>query len=410
MRGRDSLPSYWRLSRLGDVCEVIAGQSPPGSTYRYSPEGLPFFQGKADFGKKHPTPKVWCVKPTKIALAGDILISVRAPVGPTNVAETECCIGRGLSAIRPKNGTCRDYILHSLRYFEKDLVHLGSGSTFEAITNKGLINFAIPLPPLHEQQRIAAILNKADALRELRRQSIAKLDTLLKAVFLEMFAGNEFQTWPHETVEKLAVNKPGAIRTGPFGSQLLHSEFVDKGIAVLGIDNVVQNSFVWAEKRFITKEKYEELKRYRVFPGDVLITIMGTCGRCAIVPGEIPIAINTKHLCCITLDQERCLPSYLQACFLNHPVILSSLGVSERGAVMPGLNMQIIKRLVIPVPPLPLQKKFASIVQSLDDLQDQIKKSLTAMEKCVLSLQQRAFTGKLFTEKAIAAQQELFAD
>ncbi len=115
MEEKRKLPGGWRWVRLGQICEIIAGQSPPGETYRESPEGLPFFQGKADYGLRHPVARCWCVAPTKIALPGDILISVRAPVGPTNVADVECCIGRGLGAIRPHYEADRDFVLTALK-------------------------------------------------------------------------------------------------------------------------------------------------------------------------------------------------------------------------------------------------------------------------------------------------------
>src|SRR4030042_7073723 len=129
----EKTPLGWRLARLGDVCEIIAGQSPPGITYRNKPEGLPFFQGKADFGLIYPVAQVWCVEPIKLALPGDILISVRAPVGPTNVADVKCCIGRGLAAIRCGEDVEKDFILFALRFLEPGLVAKGAGSTFKAI-------------------------------------------------------------------------------------------------------------------------------------------------------------------------------------------------------------------------------------------------------------------------------------
>jgi type I restriction enzyme S subunit len=89
-------------ARLGEVADIIMGQSPPGETYNQRGEGLPFFQGVADFNDRHPTPRVFCSAPSRIALPGDILLSVRAPIGRVNVADRVCAIGRGLSIIRPK--------------------------------------------------------------------------------------------------------------------------------------------------------------------------------------------------------------------------------------------------------------------------------------------------------------------
>ena len=167
------LADFWKWGKLGEVCEIVLGQSPPSDTYRKSPEGLPFFQGKADFGEVNPKPTTWCVAPKKIAEPGDILISVRAPVGPTNVASERCCIGRGLAALRPMDGLDRDFLLAGLKFYEPQIADMSSGSTFKAITGRQLRETAFPIPPLDEQRRIVAILNERSAAAQ-KLQSAAR--------------------------------------------------------------------------------------------------------------------------------------------------------------------------------------------------------------------------------------------
>ena len=253
----------------------------------------------------------------------------------------------------------------------------------------------IPIPPLSEQKRIAGILDAADALRAKRREALAQLDTLLQSTFLDMFGDPVRSGWTMVTVEAVASSQSSAIRTGPFGSQLLHSEFVDEGIRVLGIDNAVANEFLEGEPRFITAQKYEQLRRYTVRPGDVLITIMGTCGRCAVVPDGISTAINTKHLCCVTLDHGRCLPEFMHAYFLEHPIARRYLERSAKGAIMSGLNMGIIKALPIPAAPLDLQHRFAAIVHSVEQQKTGQRAHLAELDTLFASLQSRAFRGDL---------------
>lgn len=251
------------------------------------------------------------------------------------------------------------------------------------------------VPPITEQKRIAGILDAADALRAKRRESIEQLDTLIQSTFLEMFGDPKKHEWDFTTVESLAVEKKGSIRTGPFGSQLLHSEFVDSGIRVLGIDNAVQNKFAEGESRYITPEKYKQLARYTVRPGDVLITIMGTCGRCAIVPDDIETAINTKHLCCISLDHEKCNPQFLHAYFLQHPLARKYLERNAKGAIMSGLNMGIIKSLPVPLAPIALQREYADISSAIKSNLAQSDYHLTELDTLFASLQARAFRGEL---------------
>lgn len=293
-----------------------------------------------------------------------------------------------------------DYFKHFLvsDFFHPQIMRTvsGVGGSLMRARPTELGRTKISLPPLEEQKRIAAILDKADDLRQKRHQAIAKLDELLKSLFLEMFVlGDSSDTFIERHVSELVKNKKGAIRTGPFGSQLLHSEFTESGIFVLGIDNVVQNEFVWQKRRYISEEKYKELRKYTVYPGDVLISIMGTCGRCAVVPSDIPRAINTKHLCCITLDQDLCLPEYLQACFLMHPNVLIQLGVNAKGAIMPGLNMTIIKNLSVPIPPITIQKSFVKRVSEIKKLKQKTQENLQKINTLFSSLQQRAFNGEL---------------
>ena len=127
-------PTGWACASLSEICHVEMGQSPPSSTYNTDRDGLPFLQGKAEFGKLYPTPAKYCSRPSKIAKPGAVLLSVRAPVGPTNVTPNECCIGRGLAAIQPIGDIPNRFILWALRHHAPALVKSGSGSTFAAVS------------------------------------------------------------------------------------------------------------------------------------------------------------------------------------------------------------------------------------------------------------------------------------
>ena len=184
---RGEVPEGW--VQLGEVSDIISGQSPPSYTYRYAPEGLPFFQGKADFGLRNPTARVWCVAPKKIAMPNDILISVRAPVGPTNVADVECCIGRGLAIIRCKKSVDMNFVLSFLKLTEERISQLGRGSTFSSISRNHLLNLKIPLPPLNEQRRIANILSSVDDFMANQKAIIEQLIVTKKGLMDDLLTG-----------------------------------------------------------------------------------------------------------------------------------------------------------------------------------------------------------------------------
>lgn len=181
------------VKKLKECCTIIAGQSPESKYYNSNGDGLPFFQGKADFGELYPSIRVYCSQPTKIAEKDDILLSVRAPVGPTNLAPCKVCIGRGLAAIRPSEVLLTRYVLLFFRYFEAQLASKGTGTTFKAITQDVVKNLEIPIPPLPEQERIVArieeLFSQLDAGVETLKKTKAQLAVYRQAVLKEAFEG-----------------------------------------------------------------------------------------------------------------------------------------------------------------------------------------------------------------------------
>ncbi len=147
---QNKLPEGWQEVELGngEYFEIIMGQSPPGNSYNENEEGTPFFQGKAEFTDKYPIIKKWTTKPSKFADSNSILISIRAPVGDVNICNIKCCIGRGLTSIKPTNKVNLFYLYYFLNSNKKVIANLGVGSTFQAITSKQLNSIKIPLPYL----------------------------------------------------------------------------------------------------------------------------------------------------------------------------------------------------------------------------------------------------------------------
>ena len=295
-----------------------------------------------------------------------------------------------------------------------DLLPFITGLTVPKLNQERMREIPIPVPPLEEQRRIVTVLDEAFAAIATATANAEKnlanarelFDAAARAAFDANLTAGSFQT---VAIEALALARKGSMRTGPFGSQLLHSEFVDEGVAVLGIDNAVENEFRWGKRRFITEEKCQSLSRFLVSPGDVIITIMGTCGRCAVIPNEIPRAINSKHLFCISLDQSRCLPAYLHAYFLHAPDARAYLEERAQGSIMAGLNMGIIREMPVRLPALEAQQKLVKAIGeaklSAATLTGLYQKKLEALAALKQSLLHRSFTGEMTAAvpEAIAA-------
>lgn len=185
--------------KLKDVCKINMGQSPDSSSYNESGEGIPFFQGNADFGDRYPVTRIWCSEPKKVAQENDILISVRAPIGAINYSKEKCCIGRGLAALTvDKTKISEKLLFWVLKAKKEELNRQGTGSTFKAISKKSLEELLIPQIDIKEQEKDVEILEKIYMIIQNKNKELKLLTDLISARFVELFGDlkSNNKRWP----------------------------------------------------------------------------------------------------------------------------------------------------------------------------------------------------------------------
>lgn len=330
---------------------------------------------------------------------GDILMSLTGNVGRVGKFPKEMMpayINQRICRIMPTDKRLDpNYLFHFFNNdkFEIEAMRNSAGAAQLNLTSKWLYNYEIPLPSLSTQKTIAAKLDKAQEIISYNKQLLEKYDQLTQSLFIDMFgSGNpKRDNWEEVKIENVVKNAKGSMRSGPFGSDLLHSEFVETGIPVLGIDNAVLNKFQWKQRRYITEEKYQKLKRYTVYPKDIIITIMGTVGRVAVVPDNIGIAINTKHLAAISLNQKIANPEFIAFSLRSDHNILSQINQKGKGAIMTGLNLTIIKELKLKLPPIHLQNQFSERMEKIEIQKQMAQETLAKSEHLFQSLLKESF-------------------
>jgi len=383
-----NLPKGWEEKELGDVCELVMGQSPPSNTYNEQKKGLPFFQGKAEFGEIYPSPIKWCSEPVKIAQPRDTLMSVRAPVGAVNLSNIECCIGRGLAAIRPGNKMDYKFLYYFLKKNEAYISSLGQGSTFTAIGKNILAKIRIDIPPLPAQRKIVAILEKAEAIKQKRQQIIEHSNKVAQSVFLEMFGdrGRNPNKWAlkpiKDYVERTETRDP---KLSPEKSFL----YVD----IASVDNKVK--LIIEPKELLGIEAPSRARKV-IREGDILVsTVRPNLNAVAIVPRELDNQICSTGFCVLrcknSLERKYLFELTKSAYFVNHLVAKAT------GASYPAVSDSIIQNTPIPIPPIELQRKFAGLSEKIAHATLMQAQSEKFSEELFNSLMQKAFTGELIT-------------
>ena len=450
------VPRGWAEATLENSCEIIMGQSPSSDFYNTESNGLPFFQGKAEFAEVHPVVQKWCSSPNKIADKDDILLSVRAPVGPTNIANVKCCIGRGLAAIRYKLPECHKFLFYYLRCIEKSLAGQGTGSTFSAISGSVIKNQPFPLPPLPEQHRIVAkieeLFSDLDAGIASLRKAKEQLKTYRQSVLKWAFEGKLTEEWrkknkPEPACELLKrikaerekkykeesdkAKKEGTraprkmeelppiseeeldkLSRQPDGWAWIYLKNVTEGpeygssakskkegkIPVLRMGNIQNCFFDWSDLVFSNNP--EEIRKYWLKPGDVLFNRTNSpelVGKTALYKGERD-AIFAGYL--IRVNQvKQIVPGYLNY-FLNSG-FAHEYGnkVKTDGVNQSNINGEKLGKYRFPLCSETEQEEILLEIESRLSVADNLEKTIDASLAQAAALRQsilkRAFEGKL---------------
>jgi type I restriction enzyme S subunit len=268
------------------------------------------------------------------------------------------------------------------------------GTTRSRITRTELGETEIPLPPLSEQRQIAGRLEQADRLVHTRRYALELTDTFLPAAFLELFGdpAENPRAFDRVQVEGLFADSRDGAKCGPFGSALKKHEYVAAGIPVWTMNNVGANEFVEDGCLYITPQKFEELAAYDAQNGDILISRAGTVGRMAIVRTKHPRSIIHSNIIRLSLNHAKILPIYFVALMTWFAPRVARLKRGQEDAYT-FMSTWSLGELQIPLPPFPLQQKFAALVERVECLRAVQREALRQAEHIFASLLHRAFSG-----------------
>ncbi len=450
------LPAGWLWTHLNEISEIILGQSPTSSTYNETGNGLPFYQGKLEFGNIYPIPQKWCSGPKKIAEKGDVLISVRAPVGPTNICPEKSCIGRGLAAIRPLGGIETLFTLYLMRAFENSIAEKGTGTTFDAITGIQLKEFGIPLPPLPEQRAIVSKIEqlfsdldngienfrKAQAQLKLYRQSVLKAacegklvpteaelaraegrDYEAGDVLLARILKERREKWNGKGKYKEAAAPDisglpelpegwGWANVGMISEKIQYgtSEKAgedNSGIPVLRMGNIQDGKLIFDNLKYFPKE-WPELSDFLLEDGDVLFNRTNSAelvGKTSVYKNRQTPTVFASYLIRVIVIKSAYTPDLLSF-FINSIFGRKYIGsVVSQQVGQANVNGTKLSKMPIPFPPHSEQRRIIAEVERRlsvsDKMEATIAESLQKAESLRQSILKKAFEGKLLNKKEL---------
>jgi type I restriction enzyme S subunit len=389
----------WPRTRLDECTRIVSGATPKtgipefwdGDICWVTPKDLSELEGPfIDTTPRKITARGLASCAAEVLPAGSVLFSSRAPIGHVAISRVPMATNQGFKSFIPNASRLHaGFLFWWLKCHRAYLEGLGNGATFKEVSKSVVARIEIPLPPLAEQHRIAAILDAADVLRTKRDATIRTLNALPQSIFIEMFGNPVGHTSAYHPLGQYLR----FITSGGRGWAKFYSSNGSRFIRSL---DVQMNHIGSEDAIFVEPPDNAEADRTRVEAGDVLLTITDSrIGRVAPVPEELKSAYVSQHVAILRPDKKVLLPVFLSF-FLS----LSSGGQyqiarAQYGQTKPGLNFEQIRRFQLPVPPIEEQERFCRLVAQVAHVQETLRASRRYLDALFVSLKNRAFCGEL---------------
>ncbi len=402
------IPANWCWTRLGNVTNIIMGQSPNGGSITENEKDTPLIGGAADMGEKYPEIKRYTNKPTKISSDEDLIICVRATLGKPIFSDGRYCLGRGVAAIRPLVGSRKLYKYFFLN-FEQYLFDNATGTTFAQVNSNILQKMPLALPPLAEQQRIVerieSLFAKLDEAKENLQNVLDGFETRKAAIFHKAFTGELTANWRKqhgvsmESWEERKIENIGSVKGGKRVPKGLQLTLENTGHPYIKAGNLKQGTVIKNDIMFVPEKVWNIIKNYTVSAGDVYITNVGACiGDCGIIPEEFDGANLTENA--VKITDLLCNNKFLSY-YLSSNSIQSFIKTLIASATLGKLSIFNIKNIQLNLPTLPEQTEIVRIIDDLLAKEQQAKElaenALAKIDLIKKSILARAFRGELGT-------------
>lgn len=382
---------------LGEVCVFLNGGTPSRSVGRYFDGDIPWITGAditgpvVDSARSLITPEAVENSATNRVPPGTVLLVTRTSVGKVALAGVELCFSQDITALTPRQDRVHTpYLVQFLRASEEALSQQARGATIKGVTREAVAGLNIPLPPLPEQRRIAAVLDQAEALRAKRRAALTQLDELTQAIFLDMFgdpAANP-RAFPIYTLASLV--RPGdTINYGV----VQPGDEVDGGVPLVRVSDLADGRVCHSELKRIAPSIEAKYKRSRLRGDEILVSCVGSIGIVALADDSVTGFNIARAVARIPLAER--VDRIFVATYLTTPYVQSYFTNELRTVSQPTLNIKQIAETSIMLPAEELQREFAHRAAAVERLKAAQRTSLAELNALFASLQHRAFRGEL---------------